>query len=73
MVSAFPWNMPAGETGQVEHTEPDRALMIAIPVLLLLSVIPLVGPGSPKALKAFGVVWAVPVGWLVISAVISLF
>jgi hypothetical protein len=52
---------------------PDRVLVMSIPVLFLLSVISLVSPGSPKALKAFGVVWLVVVGWLVISAVISTF
>jgi hypothetical protein len=67
MVNAFPWNMPAGEPGQVGHTEPDRVLVTVIPVLLLLSVIPLVGPSSPKALKAFGVIWLVVVGWLMIG------
>jgi hypothetical protein len=56
----------------VSPPEPDLTLVVAILVLFLLGIAALIGPGSPKELKLFGMVWGVFAGVFVIQAVVDL-
>ena len=52
--------------------EPDQMLVTAIPVLFVLSLLSLLGPGSSGGLRLFGLIWASIVGAMVVSATLTL-
>jgi len=52
--------------------EPGLTPLIAAPVLFVVSLASLVGPGAPRGLRAFGAAWGVLVSPIVVAATFEL-